>query len=65
MTVDMLSRNITGRASGLRLCGRHEEGNLGMRFIEAAGVELESEGFRQQIGKRGSNLLRILKSQFF
>jgi hypothetical protein len=47
MTVDMPGRDITDRASGLRLCGRHEESDVGMRFIEAAGVKLESDGFRQ------------------
>jgi hypothetical protein len=49
-TVDVPGWDITGRASGCRLCGRDQEGDLGLRFIDAAGIELEWCGLGQQMG---------------
>jgi hypothetical protein len=45
--MDVPGWDITGRASGLRLCGRNEEGDLSMRFVEVAGIKLKSDSFRQ------------------
>ena len=65
MTMDMPGWDIAPRASGCRLCGRDQEGDLGVRLVDLPGVQLERRGFWQQMGKRVSNLHRMLKSQFF
>jgi hypothetical protein len=44
------------RAGGIRLCGRNLQSDLGLRFIDTPGVELERCGFRQHMGQRVSNL---------
>jgi hypothetical protein len=56
MTVDMPGRDITARASGLCLCGRDQQGDLGVHFVDVPGVQLERCGLGQDMGKRVSNL---------
>ena len=58
MTVEMPGRHITGRASDLRLGGGDHEGELGVRVVEVTGIKVESDGFRQKMGERVSNLHR-------
>jgi hypothetical protein len=57
-TVDMPGRGIAPRASGVRLCGRDQEGDLGVRFVDVPGSQLERRGVGQDMGQRFSNLLR-------
>ena len=56
MTVDIPGGDIAPWAAGCRLCGRTQEGDLGLRFIDTPGVELERCGLRQPMGQRVSNL---------
>jgi hypothetical protein len=64
-TVNMPGRGMTGRAAGCRLCGRDQEGNLGLRFINAPGVQSERCGLGQQMGQRVSNLPRCKSMSIF
>jgi hypothetical protein len=56
MTVDMPGRGIAPWASGVRLCGSDQEGNLGLGFINAPGLEVKRYDLGQQMGQRVSNL---------
>jgi hypothetical protein len=56
VTVDIPSGGVAPRAAGFRLCGRNLQGDLGLRFIDTPGVELERCGLRQHMGQRVSNL---------
>jgi hypothetical protein len=47
---------MTARASVGFLCGRNEESDLDLLFIEAPGVEVKRCGLGQQMGQRVSNL---------
>jgi hypothetical protein len=58
MTMDISGGEITPRASGVRLCRRDQEDDLGLGFIDAPGSELKRDGLRQQMGQRVSTLLR-------
>jgi len=57
-TMDVPGWSITSRASGCCLYGRDQEGDLGLQFIDVAGVELERCGLGQHMGQRVSNLQR-------
>ena len=50
-TVDMPGRDITPRAAGCRLCGRDQEGDLGVRVVDVPGVQLERCGVGQYMGQ--------------
>ena len=54
--MDVPGWGLTDRAPGRRLCGRNQEGNLGLRFIEMPGVELKQWGLGHQMGQRVSTL---------
>jgi hypothetical protein len=54
--MDVPGRDIASRAPGCRLCGRDQESNAGMCVVDAPGVKVQRDGFRQAIGKRCSHL---------
>jgi hypothetical protein len=47
---------MTGRALGCRLCGRNQQADLGLWFIDTACIEVKRGGLSQQTGQRVSNL---------
>jgi hypothetical protein len=54
--MDVSGRDIAPWAAGCRVCGRDQERDAGMHFIEAPGVKVERYSFRQDMAKRFSNL---------
>jgi hypothetical protein len=55
-TMHVPGGSMTARVSVGFLCGRDEEGNLGLLFIDAPGVELERCGLGSYMGERVLNL---------
>jgi hypothetical protein len=55
-TVDVPGRDVAPCASGSRLCGRDQEGDLGLGFIDTPGIELKRCGRGQYMGQRVSTL---------
>jgi hypothetical protein len=46
-TMDVPGQSLTGWAAGCRLCGRDQEDDLGLRFINAPSIQLERCGLGQ------------------
>jgi hypothetical protein len=56
MTVDIAGGDMASRAAGFCLCRRDQQGDLRVRLVEVAGVQVERCRVGQGMSKRDSNL---------